>query len=299
MAAETVEEATGNAIVAISRFTTGNHHYVYDVVLADGRNVVMRLTTPKERESMCGAFSWNHRLRTLGLHLPTIYFSDLANRFPFIIMERFLGRDLGFEIKEMSVHDLNVLAKQLMQFQAIVSRLPSQGRSGGYAAEPETAAHRTWSAVLSRSIDRSRVRIQASGFVDDSCFRKLDELFAACADELQKVKATPFLHDITTKNVIVAEGKLSGIVDVDDLCYGDPLFQVALTRMALLSDGSSTRYIDFLLEEYGGYSSDLLRLYTAECCVGFLSELGQSLNGNVIAATEKRRSHLNAVLSSL
>ncbi|MGE3684706.1 MAG: phosphotransferase family protein [Bdellovibrionales bacterium] len=297
-ASRVVESVTGHKVVSIRRFTTGNHHFVYDVLLTGGRNVVVRLTTPSERESMRGALVWNERLVNLGLPLPKIYYSDIDSPFPFLVMERFPGRDLGFEIGQMSEQQLRSLAKSLMKFQKTVGGLPTAGRFG-YAIDPESARAESWMDALTSSIRRSRERIEAVGFVDIGCLKKFEELFSGCQEELRKVKATPFLHDITTKNVIVADGELSGIVDVDSLCYGDPLFQVGLTRMALLSDGSDTRYIDFLLKEFGAYSEDLLRLYTVVCGVGFLSELGQRFNGNTIAATAERKDHLESILRSL
>ena len=49
-------------------------------------------------------------------------------------------------------------------------------------------------------------------------------------DEIDSIPPTPFLHDATTKNVLVtAKGAFSGIVDVDDLCFGDPRYPAALT----------------------------------------------------------------------
>ena len=213
-------------------------------------------------------------------------------------MERFPGRDLGFEICQMTDHALRSLAKKLLKFQKIVGELPTAGRFG-YATEPERASAKTWTEVLTNSIGRSRKRIEIVGFVDTRCFTKVDELLSKWGDQLRSVEAKPFLHDITTKNVIVADGNLTGIVDVDSLCYGDPLFQVALTQMALLGDGSDTRYIEFLLNELGPHSEELLRLYTVECCVGFLSELGQPFNGNVMSATAERKDHLESILSSL
>ena len=57
--------------------------------------------------------------------------------------------------------------------------------------------------------------------------------------ELDALPPTPFLHDTTTKNVIVTPaGSFSGIVDVDDLCFGDPRYAVALTSAALLAHRS-------------------------------------------------------------
>jgi hypothetical protein len=50
-------------------------------------------------------------------------------------------------------------------------------------------------------------------------------------EEFDRIAPTPFLHDTTTKNVIVtSEGHFSGIVDVDDLCLGDPRYPAALTQ---------------------------------------------------------------------
>ena len=298
VASRAAEKALGCKTTSVRRFTTGNHHYVYDVFLDDGRNVVVRMTTPDELESMQGALVWNRRLRDLGLPLPTIYYSDLEGEFPFLLMERFPGRDLGFEIGHMTQEELRELARQLMAFQKIVADLPSAGRFG-YATQPEKASAGNWVEVLNKSISRSRRRIESAGIVDVSCLKKVEDLMAACHKQLQSIAPIPFLHDITTKNVIVANGKLTGIVDVDSLCYGDPLFHVALTRMALLSDGSDMQYIDFLLDEFGPYSEDLLRLYTVERCIGFLSELGQSFNGNTIAATAERQAHLESILRSL
>jgi len=80
IAAQAAEDAMGCKTTAVRRFPTGNHHYVYDVFLIDGRNIVVRMATPDERESMAGALAWNNRLRNLDLPLPAIYFSNLYRR---------------------------------------------------------------------------------------------------------------------------------------------------------------------------------------------------------------------------
>jgi hypothetical protein len=64
-------------------------------------------------------------------------------------------------------------------------------------------------------------------------------------DELSAVTAIPFLWDASERNVIVFNGKITGIVDVDDICFGNPLFVLALTHAALALEGLDTLYTDY------------------------------------------------------
>lgn len=42
------------------------------------------------------------------------------------------------------------------------------------------------------------------------------------SEEIEKIEPTPFLDDTTTKNVNIDQDRLSGIVDVDHICFSDP-----------------------------------------------------------------------------
>ncbi|HHE37319.1 MAG TPA: hypothetical protein ENL20_01960, partial [Candidatus Cloacimonetes bacterium] len=106
-----------------------------------------------------------------------------------------------------------------------------------------------------------------------------------------RIEPVPFLDDITTKNVIIQNGKLNGIVDIDSLCFGDKLFHLGLTKMALLSQKSDTDYIDFILDEYelSNLELQVLDYYTAVCCVDFMGEIGQKFNSEQVPEIDKCR----------
>lgn len=53
------------------------------------------------------------------------------------------------------------------------------------------------------------------------------------------------MWDASERNVIVFNGKITGIVDVDDMCFGDPLLVLALTHAALALEGLDTLYTDY------------------------------------------------------
>ena len=86
--------------------------------------------------------------------------------------------------------------------------------------------------------------------------------------ELRAIHARPFLWDASERNVIIDNNKIAGIVDVDDLCFGDPLFVLALTYVALENEGHDTLYADYWaealqLDEKAQFRLEFYRLFYA------------------------------------
>jgi hypothetical protein len=102
--------------------------------------------------------------------------------------------------------------------------------------------------------------------------------------------------------VIVHEGVLTGIVDTDNVCFGDRLNVLALTYMALLSDQVETDYVDFWAEawELTEEQLQIMHLYTALHCVYFMGEMGQKFNKESPNSIDLNRVHyLQEVLNNL
>ena len=135
----------------------------------------------------------------------------------------------------------------------------------------------TLSTTEMRTLAHKIAGIQRTGIIDE---RQVDRVAARHETHrayFERVARTPFLDDTTTKNVIIDNGKLSGIVDIDMVCFGDPLFTVALTRMSLLSREYDVDYIGFWCAELNitTEQANVLDAYTALVCVDFLGEIGQ------------------------
>ncbi|HXZ68527.1 MAG TPA: aminoglycoside phosphotransferase family protein [Alphaproteobacteria bacterium] len=299
-AASIAECALGRGVVRVERFTTGSHHFVYDITLEDGEHVVARLSWPSQVEAAQGSVRWSRALRPIGVPLPKLICADTSKRdvpFPYVLFERLPGRDLADEFDNMTREERRVLAFELAEIQAKVRTLP-EGRGFGYAFTGDPPL-KDWQSGVYAGIERSRERIREVGYFEESWADRVERAARKFEGYFARIRPVPFLHDITTKNVLIESGKLTGIVDVDSICYGDIVSLIALIRMALIAHGKDARYAEdwvdalALTEEQRG----ALSVYVAECCLDFMSEIGQRFNRDQAPQIDENyAAHLQSVL---
>ncbi len=281
-AAAIVHAVLGQPVVTTRRFPTGLCHYVYEVV-TDSQQLVVRIARPDTHVFLAGGVYWSRLLRPMGLPLPTLVYADLEAKlvpFAFMLLERLPGTDLGHLYHTLTRDEKYAIASDIVRLQAQVSALPHRARFGYANSLREPPPYRTWIDVVHQSLDRSRQRIERAGIVDPGHVTRVRQHTAHFESYLAQVVPTAFLDDTTTKNVIVNYGRLSGVVDVDVVCYGDPLWTVGLTQMALLNQGADLDYITAWTEllHITDEQQAALQFYCAVFCVDFLGELGQVFN---------------------
>jgi aminoglycoside phosphotransferase (APT) family kinase protein len=282
IAIQIVENTLNQPVQSIRRFETGLCHFTYDIVTGDNRPLVARLAQPGNEALLEGAVYWSERLRPQGVPLPELLGYDLTCRkFPlaYLLLERLPGQDLGQVYPGLTVSQKRRIAHEVARIQTIANRLPP-GPGYGFAVSYQASLKASWTAVLQAELDRSRLRIGQAGVFRVEVVDRVQGWLARFEAYLAGVAPTPFLDDTTTKNVIVHQGQLSGIVDVDMVCFGDPLFVIALTRMSLIVRDYSLDYIEFWCEQLNlrELQRRVLHFYTAVFCVNFMSEIGHKFN---------------------
>jgi Phosphotransferase enzyme family len=288
----------------VIRFRTGLAHYVFDVRTPDQQHVVVRMTDSSPA-SLNGAVYWSQRLQSLNLPLPALLGDDRHARltpFPALILEHLPGTDLGHVYHLLSRTQKVNLATELAQIQRQVATLPL-GPGYGYAVSyDDHGLLPAWADVIEQSLTRSQMRIAALGRLSVAYVERVRALMPTFSAYFSSIAPIAFLDDTTTKNVLISEGRLSGIVGVDYVCFGDPLFPVALTQMALLSMGADLEYTDAWCDAIALDADQraVLTFYTCVFCVDFLSEVGHVANqNNVTADDDQRIKQLTTVFESL
>ena len=292
LALDIAARVTGRMPEAARRFATGTQHYVFEVEFAEGPAVVVRLGNASAHAEMAGAAQLSARLRPRGVPLPAILGADVEASLPWLVRERLPGTDLGAVIADLSQAQLERIAGHVAKAQAATAETESAGRYG-YAVHPDEAPHATWSAVLAANLHRSRRRIAAAQLFDAALVDVAEERLDCLRADLDRIAPTPFLHDTTTKNVIVTpDGRFSGIVDVDDLCFGDPRYPAALTLAVLSARRASTHYVTAWLRHAGAADDRIFRFYVGLFLLDLMGEHGHAFNGNQAPSTPEGRAAL-------
>lgn len=271
---EVLAETLGVAVVAVHRMqplaSTGR---TFAIRLLDGRTVVAKLSQPGQPVAPMA-----HNLDVLGemgVPVPRVLGTGSLNGDPvreLLVMSRLPGRDLGQELAVMTRDQLSVLAREVIDIQSVVAGLPVHGDCG-YVTIGERA-RRSWLDV----VRRPNGYLFADPLPSDAVTLapRLWQLIDAAAPHLAQVAPVCFLDDLTTKNVLIDGGRLSGVVDFDWICQGDPRFHLGLTAAAVVVVEHARwgrHYVAELLRAAGADAEDqrFVDLYTALFLVNFLA----------------------------
>jgi hypothetical protein len=276
-------DVLGESIAPIERFNTGAGNWVFDVTGQSGGRAVVRFM--RSDDECAAGVEWSSLLRSMGVPLPRLLAHHRVHNerdrpsFSWMVLERLPGTDLEHAYAGLDAAQKQRVLDGVLGTQWIVQTLPD-GNGFGYTNQLGHAPHTSWYRVIAENLERSRQRIAEVGVVDVSHVDRVARLLPQFDDYFASVRSLAFLDDTTTRNVIVHEGAFAGIVDVDSICYGDPLLVPSLTRMALLNMRCDTLYTDSWLDCVNATPEErrAVDFYTAGFAINFLSEQGQQFN---------------------
>lgn len=247
IASSVVESMTGEEVISISRMLTGDQNFVFAVKTADSEYVI-RMTDECHKQKFHAAIYWQKMLIPLGVPLAEFIQTDLEGKyssFPALLMKRLLGNDLVNVYPDLSDSDKRNLAREIIRIQALATTLP-EGPGFGITDSYEHAHEfKTWYDFLMQRLRFFEERVKNNNVFDPKKVSKVIAVAKNMSGDLKNIPATPFLWDASERNVLVYNGKITGIVDVDELCFGDPLFVIALTSTALELEKQNTVYTDY------------------------------------------------------
>ena len=197
---------------------------------------------------------------------------------------------------------MGIKTKKLIQIQNKVQEqlLPNNQYGSVYKYNDNTGFD-TWKEYILNSLENSKHNIKKNKIFDEIKVDKLIQLTEKYSEYFKKVEPRAFLDDISNKNLIIHNGDISGIIDLDWMGFGDLLYFVGYNNMALLDMEVDTKYIDYMIQELNlnEFQKQIVLFYTLVFCVDFMSEKGQTFQDKEIFVDENIVNKMNNIYDNL
>ncbi len=276
---EIIKEKLREPITDIERMKIGIMNEVY-VVTTPSRKVVFRMN--KNKSAMLGVEKNIKLFNSLGINVPTVIASDYShNNYPFNyqILSYIDGKDLGAVIGSLSDSELRSIANEVVSIFKKFEAMPTNGKFGWVEGDDNELVD-SWAEIIKG--DKIEERNNKTGVVGDDLVKREKELYQRYIPYFSTVKATLYYDDITSKNILIKDGKFSGLVDMDCLIQGDPLETVG----AIKASWYGTHYGEVYtraIEDGLGLSVEQRKIVTVYALFNrilWLSEIGIKFNEN-------------------
>jgi aminoglycoside phosphotransferase (APT) family kinase protein len=233
-------------VLDAQRLITGRKNFVVAITTANNEFVI-RMTTKERKSTYEAAIYWQDKLLPLGVPLAKFIAIDLEDQYspyPTLIMQRASGDDLCNVYKDLSAVTKQRLAQQIVNIHKKTEAL-ALGSQYGFATSYEHGdKYKSWYEFLLARIDLCQPSLNKTTIFSQDTISKILAVANNLQADLQAVAAKPFMWDTSERNVMIDHDKISAIIDVDNMCFGDPLFVLGLTYVALESLGFDTVYPD-------------------------------------------------------
>lgn len=272
---------------SIERCGTGIGNYVF-IVSTHTAKYVLRCTT--EINAYNNTVHWLSRLQTCDIPIPKVLDVGKFENYEYLILSYIEGNDIGDIYTELTDREKQQIAKEVIAIQKKVSMLKEC-----------VALEWNWSSFVDEMLDRSSELISANGYFAVSKVDTLRCLQKKLQGYISSIMPIPYLDDISTKNLLISDGHVSGVIDIDWLGFGDILTFAAMTRVALLNMDLDTKYVDYLLEELHP-NADQYKAFVFYCllfCVDFMGERGTRFLDKIIPVNQKIIDRLNRIYEEL
>ena len=246
-----VQSMTGYKVLSASRMATGDQNFVY-AVKTTNKEYVLRMTDINHKYKFYAAIAWQKMLLPLGVPLAQFIKSDLDGKyspFPALLMIRLPGDDLINVYPNLKDADKKNLANEMIDIQALCNKLPEGSCYGVLDSYDDVSADKTWYEFLSKRLELYKEHITKHAIFNPFFATQALSVAKDMEENFKTIRPRPFLWDASERNVLVHNGKIAGIVDVDEICFGDPLLVVALTSTCLELEGLDTIYTDYWAED--------------------------------------------------
>ena len=271
----------------IKRCAVGIGNEVY-IVECENEKYIFRCST--EENAYGETIHWLTQLLTLDIPIPQVLAHGTYEKYQYLILNYMEGEDIGLVYTTLTPEEKKQIAKDVLEIQHKVARLQLQEDTSWF-----------WQDFVNEMLDRAQERMASNGYFDTGKVTRIRNEMTLLDRYFSGVKPVAYLDDISTKNLLIHNGKVSGVIDIDWMGVGDNLTFIAMTYVALKNMDCETDYVDYLLEERGCTEEEqrAFLFYCMMFCVDFMGERGMQFGDKKIEVNDAVIDRLNRIYEEL
>lgn len=278
----------GEKIQSIERCSTGIGNYVFIVRTSLDNKYILRCS--EDKKAYNDTIYWLPKLKDCNIPVPEIKRSGTFENYKYLILSYAEGKEIGDIYSQLTDDEKKQIAKEVIDIQKQVAKIKSV-----------VPSEWGWNSFVEEMLSRSYELISTNGFFDVAKLEVLRVIHGQLREYFASVKPNLYLDDISTKNLLISNGHVSSVIDIDWMGFGDILTFVAMTKVALLNMDYDTVYVDYLLEEIRP-NKEQYKAFVFYCllfCVDFMSERGTTFLDKVIPVNQEIIDRLNRIYDNL
>lgn len=230
---------------AVVEMKEGWFNAAYDLKLADGREVVLKIAPPQgaevmlyEKDIMTTEVAAMRLVRqNPAIPVPEIYFFDNAHDLcdsDYFFMEKIYGDNLEHVKASLPPETQEAIERHIGEIIRKVNSFP--GTYFGYEGNPDLRAD-TWKEAFIKIMESVLEDAARKNAVFDYSYDELRSIVLKHAPALEEVTTPCLVHwDAWDPNFFVKDGKITGIIDFERALWAEPLME-AQFRPLFVGDG--------------------------------------------------------------
>ena len=235
---------------SITRMTTGICNEVYSVAIGE-REYIFRLKD--EPRYMFGSHNHIPLFRSKGIKVPEILAEDYSKSWlpvAFQIQNKLPGRDIGEVIETLNDDELRSIGAEVANVFRQLSTVPNNGKFGVLWGDDKDLVD-SWSAEVARVTGVVIGWGKASGVLDEKLEKVLAYVNSEYKSYFDRIRPYTYFGDLSSKNVMIHEGRFAGLVDLDSLAQGDPLEAIGRIKASWYGTHSGEVYSNAVMDSLG------------------------------------------------
>ncbi len=273
------------------RIAKGICNDVFDIVLPD-KEIIIRLSSD---DSFLKGSSHNiPLLKSLGINVPDILAEDYSKKnspFSYQIQTKIDGQDIGEIIETLNESQLLLIAQEIANIFTKLSTVPTDGKFGDYPPNSGSTETTTWTERMEGRVQKAIKRGESTGILDHELKELLLYTFSNNTDYFSSIPSKLYFSDVSSKNVMIYEGRFNGLVDLDSLSRGDYLEAIGKIQLSWWGTHYGQVYTIAIMDALNldSESRQKVTMYSLLHAIFWTCENGIQFNLNTSAEVDKNK----------